>query len=485
MDTTTSTEAGTLLRAQNMSNWKSKLRHGLKRNVLLIAIITSVVLGVILGMFTRRLKPSPYTVSLISVPGDLLMRMFKLLLLPLVSSSMVTGVANLKKSRGKLGIMALAYYLCTSVIATVLGIVLAITVRPGEVTKTDPLSDRVHDKPLPVTTDAILDLLRNIVPENIMQAAFQHSKTTFTKYMTEPVNTNGTTLTKYSSTKYGGYIWQKSVNYQDGMNVTGIMLFFAVFGVMLNKLGESGRTMVDLFHILNEITMNMTKLVMWYSPIGILFIITTKIIEVPDLETSAQQLAMYMVTGLLGLAIHSLIVLPTIYFTLTRQNPFRVSLCMVESLLTGLGTSSSAAALPLTIRCCEEKLKFSKPICRFVLPIGATINMDGLAIIQALTPIFLAQMNQKMLTFADLVAISLSATLASIGAAGVPGTGFITMLVVVAAVGLPVEDAYIVLSVDWFMMRMVTMVNLYNDSLAAGIFTKYFTPPSNSEEISN
>ncbi|XP_048257789.1 excitatory amino acid transporter 2-like [Haliotis rufescens] len=247
-------------------------------------------------------------------------------------------------------------------------------------------------------------------------------------------------------------------------------------------MGESGRAMLDFFNILNEITMNMTKLVIWYNPIGIFFIIMNKILEVPDLEAAARSLTMYMVTGLLGLAIHALIVLPTIYFTLTRRNPFRVSLGMMESLLTGLGTSSSAAALPVTLRCYEEKLKFNKTICRFVLPIGATINMDGLAIIQAVTPIFLAQMNQRMLAFADLVAISLSATLASIGAAGVPGTGFITMLVVVAAVGLPVEDAYLVLTVDWFMMRMVTMVNIYNDSLAAGILTRYFTLTPNSEE---
>ncbi|XP_048257849.1 excitatory amino acid transporter 2-like [Haliotis rufescens] len=319
-----------------------------------------------------------------------------------------------------------------------------------------------------------------------MQASFQLSKTTFTKNMVEPVNTSETSVsqTNHSSNnfKYGGYIWQKSVNYQDGMNVLGILMFFAVFGVMLNRMGESGRAMLDFFNILNEITMNMTKLVMWYNPIGIFFIIMNKILEVPDLEAAAKSLTMYMVTGLLGLAIHALIVLPTIYFTLTRRNPFRVSLGMMESLLTGLGTSSSAAALPVTLRCCEEKLKFNKTICRFVLPIGATINMDGLAIIQAVTPIFLAQMNQRMLAFADLVAISLSATLASIGAAGVPGTGFITMLVVVAAVGLPVEDAYLVLTVDWFMMRMVTLVNVYNDSLAAGILTRYFTLTPNSEE---
>ncbi|XP_046560781.1 excitatory amino acid transporter 2-like [Haliotis rubra] len=288
-----------------------------------------------------------------------------------------------------------------------------------------------------------------------MQASFQHSKTTFTKYMAEPLNTTETSasLTNHSPTyfEHGGHIWQRSVTYFDGMNVIGILLFFAVFGVMLNNMGESGRLMVDLFNILNQITMNMTKLVMWYNPIGILFIVMNKILEVRDLETAAQQLAMYMVTGLIGLAIHALVVLPSIYFILTRQNPFRVSLGLIESLLTGLGTSSSAAALPVTLRLCEEKMKFNKTICRFVLPIGATINMDGLAIIQALTPIFLAQMNHRILTFADLVAISLSATLSSIGAAGVPGTGFITMLVVVAAVGLPVEDAYIVLAVDWFM----------------------------------
>ncbi|XP_048257798.1 excitatory amino acid transporter 3-like [Haliotis rufescens] len=228
MYTATSTDDATQMKVfradNNSSNWK-RLRCCLKTNLLLITTITSVVLGVILGMLTRRLEPTQDTVSLIGVPGDLLMRMFKMLLLPLVTSSMVTGVANLNKSGGKLGIMALGYYICTTIIATVLGIGLAVSIRPGEVTKADQSPDRVFDKPLPVTTDAILDLLRNIVPENIMQASFQHSKTKFTKNMAEPVNTSETLVsqTNHSSNnfKYGGYIWQKSINYQDGMNVLG------------------------------------------------------------------------------------------------------------------------------------------------------------------------------------------------------------------------------------------------------------------------
>jgi Na+/H+-dicarboxylate symporter len=140
-------------------------------------------------------------------------------------------------------------------------------------------------------------------------------------------------------------------------------------------MGKRGEPMLQFFLILNEIVMKLIKLVMWYSPIGIMFLVAGKILEIDDLVKLAQSLGMYALTVLTGLAIHSLVTLPIIFYTVTRRNPFAFYRGMLQAWLTGIGTGSSAASLPVTFRCLEENLKLDRRVTRFVLPIGATVNM--------------------------------------------------------------------------------------------------------------
>ncbi|XP_048239371.1 excitatory amino acid transporter 1-like [Haliotis rufescens] len=142
-----------------------------------------------------------------------------------------------------------------------------------------------------------------------------------------------------------------------------------------------------------------------YSPIGSLFLTMSKILAVEDLLTTGRELGMYMVTNLVGYAVHSAIVLPLIYFALTRRNPYRITRGILQALVTAVGTNSSAATLPVTVRCCEDNLKIDRTICRFVLPIGVTINMDGTAIFRVVTVVFIAQLNAIPLNVIDIFII--------------------------------------------------------------------------------
>ncbi|XP_046580560.1 excitatory amino acid transporter-like isoform X2 [Haliotis rubra] len=207
-------------------------------------------------------------------------------------------------------------------------------------------------------------------------------------------------------------------------------------------MGKPGNVLLKFFDAISFITMKMVRSVMWYSPIGILSLVTGKILGVMDLAMTAQHLGMYMVTILTGLFIHNVFIIPLIYFAFTRKNPFRVSLGILQALATALGTDSSAATLPVTIRCCEEKLKIDPAITRFVLPIGATINMDGAAIFQVVTSVYLAQLSRIHLQFLQVLTLGLASTLGSIGAAGVPGTGILITMMVMISVGLPVKDLH-------------------------------------------
>ncbi|XP_067676427.1 excitatory amino acid transporter-like [Haliotis asinina] len=260
------------------------------------------------------------------------------------------------------------------------------------------------------------------------------------------------------------------------MLFTGILLYCAVFGVILGRLGDSGKPMLGFFNTLNNVTMKMVNIVMWFSPVGILCLIIGKILEVQDLAETARHLGMYMVTGLTGAIIHMFLVVPLMYFIVTRRNAYRVLHGVVQALVTALATESSSATLPVTIRCCEENLKVHKTISRFVLPIGATINMDGSAMTNCISAVYIAQLNGINLGFADILNLCLLNVMASIGITGVPGSGIPTLVMILTSAGIPTHDIPLLLAVDWFMSRTATVVNVCGDCMAASFVHHLLKP---------
>uniref|UniRef100_A0A8C6Y6I7 Amino acid transporter n=1 Tax=Naja naja TaxID=35670 RepID=A0A8C6Y6I7_NAJNA len=390
-------------------------------------------------------------------PGEVLMRMLKLIILPLIISSMITGVAALDSSvSGKIGLRAVVYYFFTTALAVILGIVLVVTIKPGVSQKADEI-DRVGSTPEVSTVDAMLDLIRNMFPENLVQACFQQVDSIFLLFINRSSN-------KTKEYKIVGM-------YSDGINVLGLIVFCLVFGIVIGKMGEKGQVLVDFFNALNDATMYIVQIIMWYMPLGILFLIAGKIIEVEDWEIF-RKLGLYMATVLSGLAIHSVVILPLIYLIIVRKNPYQFAIGMAQALLTALMISSSSATLPVTFRCAEEKNHVDKRITRFVLPVGATINMDGTALYEAVAAVFIAQLNDLELDIGQIVTISVTATAASIGAAGVPQAGLVTMVIVLSAVGLPAEDVTLIIAVDWLLDRFRTMVNVLGDAFGTGVVEK-------------
>ncbi|XP_064595453.1 excitatory amino acid transporter-like [Liolophura sinensis] len=471
--------------------FRSSLRNGLSKvgawarnphNLLLLMTIAGVILGVILGFLLRLTKPSPEAIMLVSFPGDVLMRMLKMLILPLIISSLITGLAHLDaRSSGRMGLRALIYYFSTTFIAIITGIVLVTIIHPGDKSIKENVQSTGTQKAQVSSLDAFLDLIRNIFAENLVQATFQHTQTEYQtekqavversqKNMSEMFNITSMLGNDTNVTDADVPTFQKrNYVYMNGMNVLGIITFCIAFGILISRMGEKARIMVEFFTVLNDIVMQLVVIIMWYSPFGIMFLIIGKIMALPDLGAVASQLGMYMVTVLAGLVIHAVITLPLIYFIVTRKNPLRFVHGVLQAWVTALGTASSSATLPVTFRCLEENLSIDKRVTRFVLPVGATLNMDGTALYEAVAPIFIAQMNGIDLGIGQIITVSLTATCASIGAASIPSAGLVTMLMVLTSVGLPVEDISLILAVDWFLDRIRTSINVLGDSFGAGV----------------
>uniref|UniRef100_A0A8C5MPK5 Amino acid transporter n=1 Tax=Leptobrachium leishanense TaxID=445787 RepID=A0A8C5MPK5_9ANUR len=448
----------------------------LRGNLLLTLTVLGVILGSVFGAVLRLASPiHPDIVMVIAFPGDILMRMLKMLILPLIISSLITGLSGLDaKSSGRLGTRAMVYYMATTIIAAVLGVILVLAIHPGDPKLKQQLGKGQENDEVS-SLDAFLDLIRNLFPENLVQACFQQiqtvtKKVTIETRIEEPVNATDTAFSLMNDTAV--VVMEeikKKLEYKDGMNVLGLIGFFIAFGIVMGKMGEQAKLMVDFFNILNEIVMKLVTLIMWYSPLGIACLICGKIIAIKDLEQVARQLGMYMITVIVGLIIHGGIFLPLLYFAITRKSPFPFLAGIFQAWITALGTASSAGTLPVTFRCLEENLGIDKRVTRFVLPVGATINMDGTALYEAVAAIFIAQMNGIVLDGGQIVTVSLTATLASIGAASIPSAGLVTMLLILTAVGLPTQDISLLIAVDWLLDRMRTSVNVVGDSFGAGI----------------
>ncbi|KAF6111436.1 solute carrier family 1 member 7 [Phyllostomus discolor] len=390
-------------------------RDVFRRNGLLILSVLSVTVGCLLGFFLRTRRLSPQEISYFQFPGELLMRMLKMLILPLVVSRNMFP-ANLVEATFK------QYR-----------------------TKTTPVieSPKVASEEAPP---------RRVLIYGVQEENGSHIQN-FALDLTPPPEV----------------IYKSEPGTSDGMNVLGIVMFSATMGIMLGRMGDSGAPLVSFCQCLNESVMKIVAVAVWYFPFGIVFLIAGKILEMDDPTAVGKKLGFYAVTVVCGLVVHGLFILPLLYFFITKKNPIVFIRGVLQALLIALATSSSSATLPITFKCLLENNHIDRRIARFVLPVGATINMDGTALYEAVAAIFIAQVNNYELDFGQIITISITATAASIGAAGIPQAGLVTMVIVLTSVGLPTDDITLIIAVDWALDRFRTMINVLGDALAAGI----------------
>ncbi|MDX1631659.1 MAG: dicarboxylate/amino acid:cation symporter [Thermoanaerobaculia bacterium] len=395
-------------------------------NWILVGIVAGIVVA-FLGVWLFGPSMTAFTWL-----GDFFLQALKMLIVPLVIASMVVGITNLGdvRSLGRLGGATVLYYVVTTGLAVLLGIVLVNLLQPGAGLE---IGAEVPDTVMGKEATPLTDLVLSFVSDNIVKAMAE-------------------------------------------LDMLPIIVFALVFGAVLTTLGEQGRPVVDFFEGFNEAILKMVHLIMFLAPIGVFGLVAGRFGEAAGepggLTAMIGSVGMYMVTVLLGLGIHGLVILPLILWIFGRRNPIRYLMHLATPVLTAFSTASSSATLPLTLEAVEENAGVSRRSAYFVLPLGATINMDGTALYESVAAIFIAQASGIQLTLTQQILIFVTATLAAVGAAGIPQAGLVTMVIVLKAVGLPLEGIGLILAVDWLLDRFRTAVNVWGDANGAAVLER-------------
>jgi len=387
---------------------------------ILIALFIAIFYGLIL----------PDYAYLVTWMGDLFLRALRMIIVPLILTSIVSGVTSIGDAQnlGRLGLKTFTYYISTSLFAIVTGLFLVNLIHPG-VGADLGLKKEVPE--LAAASGDLWDIVLRMVPTNIFKALVS-------------------------------------------FDILAIIFFSILFGFFITRLELKQKDfLTTLFNSGFEVMMKLTHFIIRFTPLGILGIVVGVVADQREnLGVVLGSLSKYFVTVLIGLIIHSTITLPLILRTIAKANPLKHLQAMTTPLLTAFSTRSSSATLPLTIDAIENNAGVSNKISSFVLPLGATINMDGTALYECVAAMFIAQAYGIEMTIIQQAIIVFTALLASIGAAGIPMAGLVMISVILTAVGLPLEGVGLILAVDPFLDMCRTTVNVWSDSCGAVTIAK-------------
>ena len=382
-------------------------------------ILIALVLAVLFGYYV------PQGIKYIEWMGVLFLTALKMVIVPLILSSIISGVTSMGsgKNLGRLGGKTLVFYISTSLIAILTGLILVNIIRPGIGVEMGFTSNVVD---LTEKTQSVKEILMRIIPSNIFQSMAEG-------------------------------------------DILPIIFFSIIFGVFISQVNSKySTTLTIFFEGVFEVMMKMTMFIIKFTPLGVFGIVSREVHHnAHQLGNLAGSMAIYMLTVVSALFIHAFITLPLILRFVARVNPVQHFKNMVTPLLTAFSTASSSATLPLTMKAVEYESGVSNKISSFTLPLGATINMDGTALYECVAAMFIAQVYGVDLSIAEQLIIVVTSLLASIGAAGIPMAGLVMLTVVLTAAGLPLEGIGLIIAVDLPLDMTRTTINVWSDSCCA------------------
>ena len=402
-----------------------------KKMNLTTKIFIALILGVVTGLILHPMKENPmvekYLLNFIfNFLGNGFVRAIRMVVVPLVLCSLVMGSAGIEDvtKLGRIGIKTLAFYLSTTAFAVVLALVGGNIINPGKGIQLENIATTAVKTP---ETKPFVDILLDMIPINPIEALATG-------------------------------------------NMLQIIVFAILLGVALSLLGEKASNVKKLFEEGNSISLKLVELIMKLAPLGVYGLIAKTFTTLG--YVALIPLFKYFIGVVIILFIHCLVTYQGILILFGKYNPIKFFKGFAPTMMIGFSTASSSACLPSSLKTVQENFGVSKTISSFTIPLGNTINMDGTAVMQGIATIFIAQIYGKDLTMAHYISIILTATLASIGTAGVPGVGVIMLGMVLVQVGLPLEGIGLVMGIDRFVDMFRTMINITGDAVCTLVVAK-------------
>ena len=403
---------------------------------ILIALVFAVIVGSLTASINAGLGLN--LIPIFEFFGALFLNALKMIIVPLIVSSIIVGIASIEQdgSFARMGSKTLLYYVATSTIAITIGLVMVMIFQPGlinDVPAKDVLglhadTSAVTQKVGDAGAGDIAGIFLRMIPPNIVHAAAQGQ-------------------------------------------MLGLIFFSLLFGYFIAQLSsQQGSTMRSFFEGMFEVMMKITDLIMRFAPIGV-FALVAKIVATSGIDVFIP-LAKFFFVVLAALAMHMFVVMPILLKVIARVHPMKHFKAMSPALLTAFSTSSSSATLPVTLDCVQDRAGVSNKTSSFVLPLGATINMDGTALYECVAALFIAQAYGLELGFVEQFTVVILALMTSIGVAGIPAASLVAITIILAAMGLPLEGIGLILAVDRVLDMCRTAVNVFSDSCGAVIIAR-------------
>lgn len=416
---------------------------------ILIGMLAGLLLGFLAAQFDAWQGGSvgkTIVVNWIKPFGLIFINLLKLIAIPLIITSLIKGIADLNETSklSSLGLRTVALYLTTTIVAVVVGLVTVNVVQPG---------------------NSISEQTKTMLREGLTESDAKKMQSA----QAEKAKQETTTPLQPLIDLVPGNVFGASTNNRNMLQVIFCVVFFGIGLLTIPK--EKAQPVKDLFDGLNDVVLRLIDFIMKAAPLGVLALLAALVVEAPGKDVFIA-LLWYCACVVAGLGLMAFIFYPTLVFVFTGTKPQKFFTGIAPAQLLAFSTSSSAATLPVTMKCVEENLEVEKEVGSFVLPIGATVNMDGTCLYQAVAAVFISQIYSQDLNLGHQLTIVMTATLASIGSAAVPGAGLVMLVIVLGAIGVPTEGIAFIFAVDRILDMCRTAVNVTGDATVSMLVAK-------------
>ncbi|KAL4220663.1 Solute carrier 1 (high affinity aspartate glutamate transporter) [Mactra antiquata] len=437
-----------------------KLKTMILNNLLLVLTLLGVVLGFCLGFGVRITYPSENTLMWLGLPGQLYLRLLKMMIVPLIACSVICGSAALDpKSNGKISSIAFVFIVSTNALGSLLGVGSVYFFNPGHTSAVNPDTDVESTMQ---AQDILADLIRNIIPDNLFEATFAQTQTKYEVTKTTGTSQN-TTLngTVTAVTKYLGKMGNP--------NIIGLIFACTLLGLAASSVKSKGQPFLVFTQSLSDIIIVVVRWFMWTTPAGVISLIAVSIASIDDVGGVFAQLGLFIAAITFGIVIQQLVIMSGLYLLFTRKNPYKFLLTIARPWMIAFAATSTAVAIPEMMAACEESNKIDKRISRFVIPFSVTLSCSGSALYIAGATVFIANLSGTQLVFGDVLLIWLLVTVSAMAIPSVPSASIMTTIMILTAMNIPMEDIALLLAVEWYLDRIRSTSSVVSHTFCSAI----------------